>query len=661
MRKQLIFISFLAIFCVQGFAQNKLTDSLHNLLALAKQDSIRVLTTIDLGLQYRNTNPDSSIYYCEKALALAKQIGFKRGEAYAITTIGLAMREKGDLPKSLELQIQALQIAEPNNYAIEAAFCLRRIGLVYMDLKNYAVCLHYLYRALNKQEAVQYKRGIAIEYMNLGMTYEYMSQLDSALFYIQKSEEWKHLIEDLYPEVNRVFGNIYAKKGNRQLALAYYNKGIETGLKLNDFRTVSFIYADAARMFRQVNQPDSAIAYAKKGVWYGQMASYKKGILFSSTMLSELYDSINPGEALRYYKIASTVKDSLFGAGNIETIQILIAKEEARQKEIEIAKTVYQNKLKQYGLLAGLGIFFIVAFILFRNNSQQKKANILLKHQKEEIESTLSQLRSTQSQLIQSEKMASLGELTAGIAHEIQNPLNFVNNFSEVSNELIDEMKTEFKKGDTAEGFAIADDIKQNLEKINYHGKRAADIVKGMLQHSRSSSGVKEPTDINALSDEYLRLAYHGLRAKDKSFNATLKTDFDTSIGNINIIPQDIGRVILNLITNAFYVVDEKKKQAAAGLPTSERLATLYDPTIFVSTKKVGDKVLISVKDNGNGIPQKILDKIFQPFFTTKPTGQGTGLGLSLSYDIVKGHGGELKVETKEGEGSEFIIQIPAV
>lgn len=280
MRKQLIFIFLLAIFCKQGFAQNKLTDSLHNLLAITKEDTSRVLTTIDLGLQYRNTNPDSSIYYCEKALALAKQIRFKRGEAYALTTIGLAMREKGDLPKSLELQIQALQIAEPNNYAIEAAFCLRRIGLVYMDLKNYPVCLDYLYQALQKQESVQYKRGIAIEYMNIAMTYEYMSHLDSALFYIQKSEEWKDLIEDLYPEVNRVFGNIYAKKANQQLALSYYNKGIETGLNLNDFRTASFIYADAARMFRQAGQPDSAIAYAKKGVLYGQMASYKKGILF---------------------------------------------------------------------------------------------------------------------------------------------------------------------------------------------------------------------------------------------------------------------------------------------------------------------------------------------------------------------------------------------
>ncbi|MBK7562019.1 MAG: hypothetical protein IPI68_10945 [Chitinophagaceae bacterium] len=279
-----------------------------------------------------------------------------------------------------------------------------------------------------------------------------------------------------------------------------------------------------------------------------------------------------------------------------------------------------------------------------------------LKIAKKKTEDALIDLKATQTQLIQSEKMASLGELTAGIAHEIQNPLNFVNNFSEVSTELVDEMNAEMAKGNLEEAAAIASDLKQNLEKINHHGKRAGDIVKGMLQHSRSSSGVKESTDINALADEYLRLAYHGLRAKDKSFNATMKTDFDASIGNINIIPQDIGRVILNLITNAFYVVDEKKKSGI----------TNYEPTVSVSTKKVDDKVLISVKDNGNGIPQKVLDKIFQPFFTTKPTGQGTGLGLSLSYDIIKAHGGELKVETKEGEGlpagqagAEFKIILP--
>jgi signal transduction histidine kinase len=281
---------------------------------------------------------------------------------------------------------------------------------------------------------------------------------------------------------------------------------------------------------------------------------------------------------------------------------------------------------------------------------QAEKDLIAIKEAKQKAEEALTELQITQKQLIQSEKMASLGELTAGIAHEIQNPLNFVNNFSDVSTELVDEMNHELATGNMQLAMEIANDLKQNLEKINHHGKRAGDIVKGMLQHSRSSSGVKEPTDINALADEYFRLAYHGLRAKDKTFNATMKTEFDKSIGNINVIPQDIGRVILNLITNAFYVVDEKKKLGNVN----------YEPIVSVSTKKEGDKVLISVKDNGSGIPQKVLDKIFQPFFTTKPSGQGTGLGLSLSYDIVKSHGGELKVETKEGEGCEFIISLPA-
>jgi signal transduction histidine kinase len=252
--------------------------------------------------------------------------------------------------------------------------------------------------------------------------------------------------------------------------------------------------------------------------------------------------------------------------------------------------------------------------------------------------------------------MASLGELTAGIAHEIQNPLNFVNNFSDVNTELIDEANQEIDKGNVSEVKTILNDIKDNEQKINHHGKRADAIVKGMLQHSRTSSGQKEPTDINALCDEYLRLAYHGLRAKDKSFNATTKTEFDNHIGKINIVPQEIGRVILNLINNAFY--------AAPLLPEGGFKDPNYkhEPTVWVSTKKEGNKVLISVKDNGPGISQKVLEKIFQPFFTTKPTGQGTGLGLSLSYDIItKGHGGELKVETKEGEGSEFIIQLPVI
>ena len=281
--------------------------------------------------------------------------------------------------------------------------------------------------------------------------------------------------------------------------------------------------------------------------------------------------------------------------------------------------------------------------------NQQKILQEEVNRQTSEIRTTLDNLKSTQSQLIQSEKMASLGELTAGIAHEIQNPLNFVNNFSDVNQELLQELKEEVDKGNIEEVKAIADDVIGNEQKINHHGKRADAIVKGMLQHSRKTSGQKEPTDINALADEYFRLSYHGLRAKDKTFNAELKTDFDGTIGKINLIPQDIGRVLLNLFNNAFYAVNEGKTRN----PDS------YKPTVSVTTIKCDDKVQIVVKDNGNGIPQKIVDKIFQPFFTTKPTGEGTGLGLSLAYDIVKAQGGMITAESKENEFTEFTITLP--
>jgi len=324
----------------------------------------------------------------------------------------------------------------------------------------------------------------------------------------------------------------------------------------------------------------------------------------------------------------------------------------------------------------------ITTFKLDRTEKVKRTTAILLEETIEELEQkrkaieetnaaltkSMEELKAAQAQLIQSEKMASLGELTAGIAHEIQNPLNFVNNFSEVSTELIDEMKEEQAAGNWQLASEIADDIKQNLEKINHHGKRAADIVKGMLQHSRTSSGVKEPTDINALADEYLRLAYHGLRAKDKSFNADFVTDFDETLPKINVIPQDIGRVLLNLINNAFYAVDKRAKLLTPPPPPAgggiEELGKDYVPTVTISTAlqnppSGGRGVRIVVKDNGPGIPAHIVDKIFQPFFTTKPTGQGTGLGLSLSYDIVKAHGGELLLKSSDENGSTFVIEIP--
>jgi two-component system, NtrC family, sensor kinase len=313
-----------------------------------------------------------------------------------------------------------------------------------------------------------------------------------------------------------------------------------------------------------------------------------------------------------------------------------------RQKEDEINRAIAIRKVELEELVA------------------ERTAEIT--KQKEELVRTLNELKATQAQLIQSEKMASLGELTAGIAHEIQNPLNFVNNFSEVSSELLDELKEELEKGNKGETEAIANDLKQNLEKIIHHGKRADGIVKAMLQHSRSSGETKEPTDINKLADEYLRLAYHGLRAKDKSFNATLNTDFDESLGKIDVVPQEMGRVLINLLTNAFYAVSEKKKQLEKNTPADENEAqqTTYTPTVLIATKKLKDAVEIKVSDNGNGIPQKEVNKIFQPFYTTKPSGKGTGLGLSMSYEIVtKVHGGQLKVKNNETEGVTFTVTLP--
>jgi two-component system NtrC family sensor kinase len=300
-------------------------------------------------------------------------------------------------------------------------------------------------------------------------------------------------------------------------------------------------------------------------------------------------------------------------------------------------KTILQEQEKQY-------------ILAIQNETLEKQ----VKDRTAALSQSLKDLNDTQAQLIQSEKMASLGELTAGVAHEIQNPLNFVNNFAEVNQELLLEMKDEIKKGNIDEASEIADNIIENEEKISHHGKRADSIVKGMLQHARPSAGRKEPADINALAAEYVRLAYHGWRSKNNLFHVAVKTKFDESVGKIDIIPQDIGRALLNICNNAFYAVNEKKAST-----NSVQQAEGYEPAIFVSTKKTEGSVEISVKDNGNGIPQKLLDKIFQPFFTTKPTGQGTGLGLSLSYDIIKAHGGDLKVHTREGGFAEFIIILP--
>jgi len=643
MIKTFTFTIFLLLVWSNGCTQTReAIDNLKHQLAIAKDDTSRIKAQAYLCLLYRLGNTDSSLLYGQQALKSARQINYPIGEILALSFMSITMEQMGNLPKALEMAFKALQVGKTNQLENKCEAALNAIGETYIILKDYPKALSYLQKQKSICEANSNIEALAYANKDIAVVFEEMNQLDSAIYYEQLAIQDFRKTGREEPQTYETLGNIKMKSGSPAEAVNFYQKGLQIAIKNNERRASAGAYIKIATFYKNANQPDSGIYYASKGFGESQLISQKKTIQEAAALLSELYEQKDTKESLRYLKIADAYKDSLFGAGNIQAIQILVTQEEEHQKEIEAAKINYQNKLKQYALFAGLGILLLIASILYRNNRQKQKANKVL-------EGTLTNLKSTQAQLIQSEKMASLGELTAGIAHEIQNPLNFVNNFSEVNKELLAEMTEEIEKGNYEEVKIIAKDVIGNEKKINHHGKRADAIVKGMLQHSRSSTGVKEPTDINALADEYLRLSYHGLRAKDKEFNATMKTDFDETIGNINIIPQDIGRVLLNLYNNAFYAVTEKKKQQLEN----------YEPTVSVSTKRINNKVELTVKDNGNGIPQKVIDKIFQPFFTTKPTGVGTGLGLSLSYDIVKAHNGEIKVETKEGEGSEFIIQLP--
>ena len=628
------------------------TDIYKRLLFYFNQpDTVRLLTMSQICNLYSTTNSDSALFYGQKALDLSRQIKYPKGEANALLDLALAIYYMGDYPRSMELCLKGLQISEKYNFIFLKAAVYDHMGNIYLDMKEYSKCIRYYHQSMEFCKEINNNYLYDIGQSNLLLSYLGLNQLDSALYYGHLAEEYERKYNsDIIPWTLHALGKVYLQQGNRQLALKYLKDGLENSYKQNNTKVAAEVNLSLAKLYKQNSQLDSSLYYAKQGLANAMEGNYNNEIIEVGMFLSEFYESTDTKEALHYSRMVIAAEQDMYNQGKKYALKsITDFDQRERDYEIEAETTAYKNKVNQYALLTGLSVFLLVAFILFRNNRQKQKANLLLQTQKAKVESTLSELKSTQSQLIQSEKMASLGELTAGIAHEIQNPLNFINNFSEVNKELADELEQEIDKENYTEAKTIAKDIKGNEEKIMHHGKRADGIVKGMLQHSRSSSGVKEPTDINALCDEYLRLSFHGLRAKDKSFNATMKTDFDESIEKINVVPQDIGRVILNLINNAFYAVGEKAKQNISG----------YEPTVIVSTKNENGKVIISVKDNGNGIPDPIKEKIFQPFFTTKPTGSGTGLGLSLSYDIVKAHGGEIKVDSKENTGTTFIIQLP--
>ena len=653
MKKIIIVIVFNLFINSFGYGQVDNTSS-YEIIDLKQQlqkvgnDTSRALVWAGLSYEYAYSDFDSSLLYAQKALKLSEEIDFNRGKANALIGFGNLYLRQGNYPQALQYEFKALELSEKFHFEREKAISLMELGYTYQNLSDYTRSFDFAIQARELFKGNSWGGYNVENEISITNTYMATNKKDSALLCMQKVYDDTQNKKTL-AIILEVLGNIHTSLGNYTIAKEYLQRAISIDIKDNDLYSLIWAYNSTAKLYKATNQPDSCIYYSIKGHELAENIQLNEGILINSLLLSTEFEATDAAKALHYRKIYDAMYNKMYGQDKVLALQKTIAEQQEREQQVAENRKANENRLKQFALIGGLSILLLVALFLYRNNRQKQKANKIL-------ENTLSELKATQSQLIQSEKMASLGELTAGIAHEIQNPLNFVNNFSEVSKELLDEMKTELDNGNTSDAKDIADDVIQNLEKINHHGKRADAIVKGMLQHSQSRSGVKEPTDINKLADEYLRLSYQGLRAKDKSFNAILKTDFDESlsadeagIGNINIIPQDIGRVLLNLYNNAFYAVNEKKRQKG----------DTFEPAVSVSTKKMGNKIVIRVEDNGNGIPQKIIDKIFQPFFTTKPTGQGTGLGLSLGYDIVKAHGGKLKVMTKEGEGSEFIIELP--
>lgn len=646
--KLLTLFFLLALTCTCGFAQNRqVIDSLKQELAIARHDTSQVQILVKLGANYREAKLDTSILYAQQALDVAQRINYPKGKAMALNSLGFTYRLLGNIPKSLALQLKGLQIAEDNHLKYETVQCLRGIGVVYdAELNDHAKAIAYLQRAKQIHETLQNDANDEWQvYLNLGITYKNNNQLDSALFYFQKTRNVLPKSQPVLFSFLRSFGDLQFRLGNHQKALEYLHESIPTLKEKGTVRGRIEAYNTLARFFKELNQPDSCIYYAKLGLTEAQLIDYKRAILNASSLLAEVYESKDIKQSHQYLKIAKAISDELYGITKVQELQKIVFEEQERQRKIEAEQIAYQNQLKQYSLLAGLGVFLLIAFILYRNNRQKHKANIVLQEQKDKVETTLSTLKSTQAQLIQSEKLASLGELTAGIAHEIQNPLNFVNNFSELSAELANELKEEAEKPEIDKELIIdlATDLAQNQSKINHHGKRASSIVSGMLEHSKASTGERTLTDLNKLADEYLRLSYHGIRAKDSNFNSDYKTDFDENLPKIAVIPQDMGRVLLNLINNAFWAVK-----------------TVEKPLVVVKTEQANKHLIIKVSDNGTGMSDDVKAKIFQPFFTTKPTGQGTGLGLSLAYDIVtKGHGGTIEVESVEGEGTEFVIELP--
>jgi two-component system NtrC family sensor kinase len=611
---------------------------------------------------YITSDPDSGMTCVAKGLKLSQRIHYKHGELKMMTLKAIYLNRRGGLVESIKITFDVIPQATKTNDQRVLAQAYNNLGLCYQVLKNYHKSIDYYLLFIRVTESSHFYDYQVTAYNNTARVYFDIGNIDSASYYNNKAYATAirtNTVRNIAYLI-RNFGTIAESRGDHKKAIDYFRKSI-IALKV---KTNHYLLSEdnrrLAEAYLHLKRTDSALYFAKGAYDEGKLDKDPELVMKASDMLTSIYSATGDYKNAWLYQQEKIVNsDSLFSREKSLQIQNLTFNEDQRrQRETEI-RNAQEARMRFYLLLGILGVFVLIAGILLFANQQRKKANRVLHERNEQIETqhkalekTLSDLKTTQTQLIQSEKMASLGELTAGIAHEIQNPLNFVNNFSEVNTELIDEMEEEIDKGEMDEVKSIAQNIKENQQKISQHGKRADFIVKGMLQHSRTNAGEKQLTDMNVLCDEFLKLSFHGLRAKDKSFNAEMVTHFDPKLPKVNVLQQDMGRVMLNLFNNAFYAVNQKLKTAGTGYKPEVTVTTFTPPSGGWGVK---------VRDNGTGIPDAIKDKIMQPFFTTKPTGEGTGLGLSLTYDmVVKGHGGKLEMESTPGEYTQFTVSLPS-
>lgn len=721
----ILFIFFQVGFLVQSWAQTSKEDSLLKVAQSSKIDSVRIRSYIDLGSELMGSDIGKANGYLDEAIRLAtasidnkrlalaynvkgrlyaqqgnfqeallnfelalaefQSIHDKVGEANILSNLGSIFFRMGNNKKALELHFQSLKISEELGNLLRIGTSHNNIGTVYQQAESTREdALNSYKKALDVFSQIDYDEGRATVAMNIGEIYYLESKFDSAIQYHKLALTLcEGTLDATFPLTQ--LGEIYGEKGDFETANEFHRMALAIAESLDAKYDLAQSLIGFAKTQRREGNVAGTIATLERSKRIAEEIDAKSELMNAYMALSEMYALKGDFKTAYEYEVnVKRIADEIAKFSTEQMIKQLQFEFELSQKQAEIEllqkdtelknAAVFNQRIIIFTALGGLVLFIVISIFLFRNNLSKQRANALLQAQKEEIreqrekvESAFDQLKSAQAQLIQSEKMASLGELTAGIAHEIRNPLNFVNNFSEVSNELIAEVEEErAKPADSRDERLInevLDDVKDNLAKISHHGKRADAIVQGMLQHSRTSTGEKAMTDVNALAAEYLRLSFHGMQAKDNAFDAQSKTFFDPNIPKIKIIPQDIGRVLLNIINNAFQACTIYNPALSRDIAVNGE--GIFLPTVTVKTALVksaagGLVVQISVADNGPGIPEAIKEKIFQPFFTTKPTGQGTGLGLSLSYDIIRAHGGEISVDSTVGKGTVFTVSLPA-